>query len=796
MHSIRKLFFFSLLFSLLSFLPVSASQLMANSDPENKTNPRLNSMTPSIIYDFLVNDDTGSAMQMDPAISTDPFFGNIVITWDDNREFYPKIYAQRFDSSGARLGINFKVNDDTGTGWQFDPAIDTDFFGNFVIVWWDWDCGICGQRYSASGSRLGARFAANSYNPQGWVSYPAIAVDLFGYFIITWQEENYYYNSNIYAQLFDSSGTPLDSTFKVEYGLTSYANDPSIASDASGNLVITWIDKRADGTYQVYAQRFNSAGTPLGSNFKVSDLTVTSSQGSPAAAANWSGEFIITWEDYRNGHSDIYAQRFDSSGTRIGSDFKVNDGTGSTYQYSPAIAVDVQGSGSFVITWEDGRNGNADIYAQRYDSSASPVGDNYMVNDPQFASLAQTTPAIAVNGSKLLFTWMDTRRGNRDIYAKVVDWNWGTPHMVLDRGILNFIATQNGALPPSQTFIIYNNNGGTFSWTLSHRATWLNVSSDSGSGDSTIVTVNVNRTDSLPFANYDTIVVSSFNADNSPQMIPVNYYLSPPPSGPDPGIPDTVSVERMANVPPNAHLPPVHVYLANDEPLAAYTVPLAFPDSIYDYDIICDSISFAGTRTGPQVLGMYPVVDNNRNILFIPVILFASQLDPGNGPIAKIYFSTGPNWKTEYPVSINSIVWPGGLGVPPGIGLQCVDSSGQAWTPVFNAGALQVKESEPGTIPSHFELSQNYPNPFNPTTRIQFRVGSLEFGDPLNTTLKIYNILGQLVRTLVDVGKTPGKYEVIWDGKDDLGKEVASGIYFYQLKTEEYTATKKMVLLR
>jgi len=203
--------------------------------------------------------------------------------------------------------------------------------------------------------------------------------------------------------------------------------------------------------------------------------------------------------------------------------------------------------------------------------------------------------------------------------------------------------------------------------------------------------------------------------------------------------------------------------MTNDEPLAAYMIPLAFPDSIYDYDIICDSISFAGTRTGPQSLGLYPVVDNNRNILFIPVLLFASQLDQGNGPIAKIYFSTGPNWKAEYSVPINSIIWPGGLGVPPGIGLQCVDSSGQAWTPVFKAGALQVKESEPGTIPSHFELSQNYPNPFNPFTTIPFQVGSSRFvvHSPLHTTLKIYNILGQLVRTLVDEEKAPGKYEVI-----------------------------------
>jgi hypothetical protein len=101
-------------------------------------------------------------------------------------------------------------------------------------------------------------------------------------------------------------------------------------------------------------------------------------------------------------------------------------------------------------------------------------------------------------------------------------------------------------------------------------------------------------------------------------------------------------------------------------------------------------------------------------------------------------------------------------------------------------------------LPQGFELSQNYPNPFNPTTTIPFRVWSLAVGveRPCHTALKVYNILGQLVRTLVDEGKTPGKYEINWDGNDDSGKEVGSGIYFYQLRTRDYTDTKKMVLLR
>lgn len=96
--------------------------------------------------------------------------------------------------------------------------------------------------------------------------------------------------------------------------------------------------------------------------------------------------------------------------------------------------------------------------------------------------------------------------------------------------------------------------------------------------------------------------------------------------------------------------------------------------------------------------------------------------------------------------------------------------------------------------PKAFELLQNYPNPFNPVTNVRFTVGS---DQPLtHITLKIYNISGQLVKTLVDEEKTPGTYIVTWDGKNNSGKEVASGIYFYQLKSKNFRDTKRMIIIK
>jgi len=97
-----------------------------------------------------------------------------------------------------------------------------------------------------------------------------------------------------------------------------------------------------------------------------------------------------------------------------------------------------------------------------------------------------------------------------------------------------------------------------------------------------------------------------------------------------------------------------------------------------------------------------------------------------------------------------------------------------------------------------FSLSQNYPNPFNPTTVIQFTVRSSRSTEnrPVHTNLTIYNILGQKVKIVVNEVKYPGAHQVLWDGKDEKGQSMASGIYFYRVKTEDYVEVKKMVLLK
>ncbi|MFQ5640079.1 MAG: choice-of-anchor D domain-containing protein [bacterium] len=94
-------------------------------------------------------------------------------------------------------------------------------------------------------------------------------------------------------------------------------------------------------------------------------------------------------------------------------------------------------------------------------------------------------------------------------------------------------------------------------------------------------------------------------------------------------------------------------------------------------------------------------------------------------------------------------------------------------------------------IPNTFKLEQNYPNPFNPETRIEFQLPNHS-----HVTIKIFNTLGQEIRTLVNAPYSGGYHSVRWDGKDNGGRAVASGIYLYQLQAGNFTHVRKMSLLR
>lgn len=94
-------------------------------------------------------------------------------------------------------------------------------------------------------------------------------------------------------------------------------------------------------------------------------------------------------------------------------------------------------------------------------------------------------------------------------------------------------------------------------------------------------------------------------------------------------------------------------------------------------------------------------------------------------------------------------------------------------------------------LPVVFTIKQNYPNPFNPSTTINYYVSSAA-----KVELKIYNQLGQEIRTLENSVQTNGAHQTLWDGRDGNGNSVSSGLYFYRLKAGSFVETRKMLLIR
>jgi hypothetical protein len=290
----------------------------------------------------------------------------------------PAAWAQ-----GNPLGPEFRVNTQT-FNHQEHPKAAFDSAGNFVVVWASFDQdgsgnGVFGQRYAASGAPLGPEFVVNTYI-LGSQRFPKLASDAAGNFVVTWQSQGQDGSDyGIFAQRYASTGAPLGSEFRVNSTTLSYQSYPAVASDAAGNFVVVWFG-RSTSDYDVFGQRFAASGSPLGGEFRVNSYT-PGRQGSKSVAATPGGDFIVVWHSMNQDGSDrgVFGQRFASSGTPVGPEFRVNTYTVGS-QLMGSVAVDA--AGNFVVVWASVGQSDpqGDVFGQRFSASGSPAGGEFRVN--------------------------------------------------------------------------------------------------------------------------------------------------------------------------------------------------------------------------------------------------------------------------------------------------------------------------------------------------------------------------------------------------------------------------------
>jgi len=213
--------------------------------------------------------------------------------------------------------------------------------------------------------------------------------------------------STIQAQWIDN-GVPVCTA-------TDMQSDLRIASDGAGGAIITWEDYRTGG-YDVYAQRIDPNGYPLWTVNGVAVSTWLGSQSEPQIVSDGSGGAVIAWRDFRNGNWDVYAQRIDANGSVLWSvgGVAVCTATGNIYD----LQICSDGAGGAVIAWRDYRSDDYDIYAQRINAN----GDDIWTTDGVgvcTVSGSQIYPDIAhVGYGTVIIVWQDIRGVDSDIYAQ------------------------------------------------------------------------------------------------------------------------------------------------------------------------------------------------------------------------------------------------------------------------------------------------------------------------------------------------------------------------------------------
>ena len=245
--------------------------------------------------------------------------------------------------------------------------------------------------------------------------YPSIVPDGSGGVIIAWQDES---SNNIYVQRLNASGSRLWGTWgMIICSATGEQTLVKMVTDGQGGAILIWIDKRNWSASVLYAQRIDGSGNSLWTSNGIPVTTITGVQSSHVLVSDGAGGVFVAWQDYRNGNYDVFAQRLTSAGAQAWSSAGVPVASLVGNQISPATCI--SGNNIF-ISWEDTRTGSSDIYAQELDPSGNPL---WTVNGIPIcvATGAQMNSRVVHDGAGgAIITWVDNRT-NYDIYAQRVN---------------------------------------------------------------------------------------------------------------------------------------------------------------------------------------------------------------------------------------------------------------------------------------------------------------------------------------------------------------------------------------
>ena len=321
------------------------------------------------------------------------------------------MFARRYAASGAPLGAEFPVNTFT-TGHQGSPVVASAVSGRFVVAWQGdaqdgGGSGIFARRYDVTGAPEGAEFQVNTFTGADQLQ-PSLAMDPAGNSVVVWTSQNQDGSAGgVFAQRFGVSGARLGEEFQVNAYTPGDQTASAATSDASGNFTVVWVSDGQDGSATgIFGQRFDAAGAPRGSEFRVNTFT-SWDQAVPTLSADAAGDFVVSWSrvHYAGGppgpvmHYSLWAQRYAASGEPRGAEFQID--SAGAMAYPAAAALVVEPAGDFLVAWnsqhEPWPGNRGGIFARRHHETGARRGAEFQVNT--YSTDSQGSPSIAVDAA-------------------------------------------------------------------------------------------------------------------------------------------------------------------------------------------------------------------------------------------------------------------------------------------------------------------------------------------------------------------------------------------------------------
>ena len=351
--------------------------------------------------------------QKQPAMAYNSMDEEYLVVWHDQRDGDLNIYGQRVDLDGSVLGPNFAICNKANTQLLPDVAYNLDT-NQYLVVWEDRrsDADIYGQRVDADGSLEGDELpiagvgATARRRPK--VTFNAISGEYLVVYVYATD------NGNIRGRRVPATGGPITGEFDIATGTTEQ-NYPDVASrnheQAGGGYLVVWRDT-ADAQRDIRGQRLTQTGALLDTPLDI--CVEASSQWSPGVAYHPDNDrYLVVWPDDRDDATqgrNIYGRQVGGGGALYDA-FAISTAED---DQAPVAVTYASGPASYVVAWEDTRNGNADLYGQRIGGTGALEATQADTNTLLFTGTGeQASPALAWSGEETqgLLAWEDGRNG-------------------------------------------------------------------------------------------------------------------------------------------------------------------------------------------------------------------------------------------------------------------------------------------------------------------------------------------------------------------------------------------------